>query len=122
MVWSSKDITNDALSFEDVPDAGSGWDVIQEFALTFDGYSYWGSFDRCGEIANESAQRYEADGVIPTTLEHLRTALFFEQRRWRHFGYPPDEQTMVYIRALVAGIQEIVGRREAMEFEMEVQT
>lgn len=121
MVWGVEPILNEELSFEHVPDAGSDWDAIQRFALTFDGYEHWGSFEKCGEIANESAWRYREEGVIPTTLEHLRTALFFEQRRWRHFGYAPGEESMAYIRALVGGIQEIVGRREAMEYEMEVQ-
>lgn len=118
MVWDIDAISNKDLSFNDIPAADSGWDVIQQFALTFDGYSYWGSFDGCGDIANESSARYGKDGVIPATLEHLRTALLFEQRRWRHFGYDPDDGTMVYIRALIGGIQEIVGRREAAEFEM----
>lgn len=30
-----------------------------------------------------------------------RAALFFDQRRWRHFGYEPEGEAEVYIRALV---------------------
>lgn len=118
MVWEEREIGNEALSMDDVPAPESGWDVLQRFALTFDGYAYWGGFDSCGKIANECAGLYERDSVIPTSLEYLRTALFFEQRRFRHLGWDPDEETMKYIRALVAGIQEIVGRREMMEFEL----
>jgi hypothetical protein len=35
----------------------------------------------------------------------LRTCLFFEQRRWRHFGDEPDEEAMEYIRSVVQKIR-----------------
>jgi hypothetical protein len=36
-------------------------------------------------------------------------ALFFEQRRFRHFGWAPDRQAMKYIRALVAELERREG-------------
>ncbi len=38
-------------------------------------------------------------------LDDLRTCLFFEQRRWRHFDRHPDEKSMTYIRALVEAVR-----------------
>ncbi len=58
----------------------SDWDTIGEFAQTFNGYGYWGSFERCAEVALARPS---------ATLTELRTCLFFAQRTWHHFGdYP----------------------------------
>ena len=35
----------------------------------------------------------------------LRIALFFEQRRWRHFGEVAEGDDLAYIRALVDAIR-----------------
>ena len=66
------EITNEALQLGDVPSPDGGWDEIGAFALTFNGYEYWGSFEESGAVANE--RRHE-------TIADLRTCLFFEQRR-----------------------------------------
>ncbi|MBI4758552.1 MAG: hypothetical protein HY783_06080, partial [Chloroflexi bacterium] len=89
-------IPNEALTPELIPVPDASWDVIQDFALSFPGYTIHGSFDKCAEIAN--AQRRE-------TLSDLRTFLFFEQRRWRHFGQVPDKEALSYIRSLVEEIR-----------------
>jgi hypothetical protein len=99
--YDVREITNSELMLADIPQADADWDVIGEFALTYDGYKAWGSFEKCAEIAN--ARR---DG----SLADLRTCLFFEQRRWRHFGDDPDRETMSYIRGLVEQIRSRVGR------------
>ena len=74
------EITNQDLRLEDIPLEDADWSAIGRFVLTFNGYEYWGSFEKCGEVA--SAHSHDA-------LAGLRTCLFFEQRRWRHFGYAP---------------------------------
>jgi hypothetical protein len=94
------EIVNEDLTLSNIPIPDASWDEIEEFALTFDGYNVWGSFDKCAEIAN--ARRHES-------LTDLRTCLFFEQRRWRHFGENPDEKTMDYIRGLVEEIRSMVS-------------
>jgi len=80
--------TDSGLSLTDIPDSDASWNVISEFALTFNGYDIEG----CAEIAN--AHRHDS-------LTDLRTCLFYEQRRWRHFGETPDDEAMAYIRDLV---------------------
>lgn len=90
-------IPHDALRRRDVPPATADWPTIWAFALTFDGFQAHGSFDACAAIANE---------MRPATLGDLRTCLFFEQRRWRHYGDDPDEEAGPYIRSLVQRIHD----------------
>ena len=41
-----QEIPTDSLGPVDVPPANAEWSEIQEFALTFNGYSFWNGFDR----------------------------------------------------------------------------
>ena len=50
-----------------------------------------------------------SDGTLPDDLDELRAALFFEQRRYHHFGEGPDGSDLDYIEALVGAIREISG-------------
>ena len=107
-----KEIQNAELTEKDIPSPSADWSAIGWFALTFDGYEYWGSFDKCGEVANKWASVWREKQGLPHTLTELRTCLFFEQRRWRHYGYNPDEKAMIYICALVEAIREKVQKDE----------
>lgn len=97
-----KQIANSDLVIDKIPSAISSWDAIQRFALTFDGYA---AFDTpaepegCGELANSRQAN---------TLTELRASLFFEQRRWRHFGLPPTGLDLIYIRSLLWRIRQCV--------------
>ena len=106
-------IPNTELTENDIPLPEAKWGTIGGFALSFNGYEYWGSFHKCGDLANKWANAWREKRDLPSTLVDLRTCLFFEQRRWRHFGHEPDEETMVYIRALVEAIREQIkqGKR-----------
>ena len=103
-----REIANANLTADNIPMPNAEWYSIAEFALTFDAYSHWGSFDKCADIANRSAQTYAQRRVLSVSLAELRTCLFFEQRRYHHFGHGPDETEMRYIHALVEGIRERV--------------
>lgn len=105
-------IANRDLQYAHLLPDNADWWQIAEFALTFDGYSHWGSFDKCAEIANRWAAAYAEERATPESLTELRTCLFFEQRRWRHFGDSPDDESMPYIRALVKGIRNRVQAGE----------
>ncbi|HEX4146612.1 MAG TPA: hypothetical protein VHY91_24130 [Pirellulales bacterium] len=89
-------IDNEQLRLADVPPRSAQWSEIVKRAHTFDGYKAHGSFAVCGTIANE--RRHE-------TLTDLRTYLFFEQRRWNHFGRDPEAGAMEYIRSLLDQIK-----------------
>jgi hypothetical protein len=95
--WRIEAISNSELRIKDVPAPSARWDRIQQFALTFDGYKRWGSFEKTAAIANARLSR---------TLTELRTCLFFEQRRWRWAEERPDRNTMRYIRDILVEIRK----------------
>ena len=104
MIGNVQPISTRALRSSDLPPPGARWIAIARFALTLDAYEHWGSFERCARIANERRQR---------TLNELRTCLFFEQRRYHHFGHAPGRAAMRYIRGLVEELRRRLERREA---------
>ncbi len=85
------------------------WDIFK-YALTVDGYEYAAQhfphegaadgFSRCGALANAKAKQLRKTGRWTGSFEELRCCLFFEQRRWRHFGYEPEGEDLAMIRAL----------------------
>ena len=95
----STEIGNAELTVADIPSIKEVWSRIEPFALTFDGYGYWGSIDKCVEVASKP----------PATLTQLRTCLFFEARRWSHLGQKPDAKSLKRIRAPVFAIKERVN-------------
>ena len=99
-----KTIPNDKLQVKDIPPPNADCDAIQRFALTFDAYHYWGSFQKCAEIANSHKA---------STLTELQTCLFFEQRRWRHFSYAPKGKSLAYMHGLVEGIRSRLIEKQA---------
>ncbi|MBZ9752371.1 hypothetical protein K7W42_16085 [Deinococcus sp. HMF7604] len=92
---------------EHLPTDDQEWRV---FASGFDGYTHWNSFERCADIANTTLSQYTRTGALPTDLDVLRTCLFFELRRERHSGYPPDEAGQLYAKAVQQAIREQVTR------------
>lgn len=86
-----------------VPAADADWSEIAEFALTFDGYAAMGK--ACGDLANEMRRRWDATSELPDDLVKLRASLFFEQRRFRHFGWAPAGSDRDYIGALLEAIR-----------------
>lgn len=92
-------IPNELLTLARIPLPSATWEEISVFALTFDGYRENGSNEKCAEIANERRHN---------SLSDLRTCLFFEQRRWHHFGDDPDAEAMAYIKSLLRQIWDMV--------------
>ena len=95
-----KTLSNELLLHAQIPTPRATWTQITNFALTFDGYQELGQ-ERLARIANEAL-----DGKLPTDLAQLRGVLFFEQRRWRHYGEAPDRKAMRHIRAIIRRIRE----------------
>lgn len=90
--------------------APSAWRDIEELALSIDGYKEAGK--ALADVANGLGAAWKSEGtkaVEAASTEHLRWALFFEQRRWRHFGEVPDARTMEYLRAIVAELERRNG-------------
>lgn len=100
-----KTIATAKLQLSQIPSADAGVDDLSEFADTFDACQHWGSLERCAEIAN--AQDH-------ASIDKLRSCLFFEARRWRHFGEEPDGESLQYWRTLVADIRKRIAPIEAL--------
>ncbi len=92
--------SNRDLSLEDIPSPDAEWRIIAAFALSFDGHGASGSPAECAKLAN--AHRND-------TLTELRTCLFFEQRRWHHYGRVPEGEDLTYIRDLIESIRTKVA-------------
>ncbi len=90
------EIPNERLRPEDVPAPDAEWDTIDAFGLTFNGYKACGSFEKCAAIANQQ---------LDSTLTELRICLFFEGRRWHHYGDEPEEEATACIRGIVEKIR-----------------
>lgn len=97
----------DATPWITVPPAGATWGDISCFALTYNGYArYEGTL---GDFANETKRQYVAEGALPCDLHLLRCALFFEQRRFRHFDEEPEGLDRDYIDEVLECIRELSG-------------
>ncbi|MBA3532372.1 MAG: hypothetical protein H0T73_10665 [Ardenticatenales bacterium] len=101
-------IPNTALAEPLLPPPYADWDTISEFALTVDGYRQWGTVATLGEMAAQSEAMFREHAALSATLTELRGCLFFEQRRWRHYGEVPDREGMRYIHTLVEAIRHKV--------------
>jgi hypothetical protein len=103
-------IPNDALRLDDLPAPDADGAEVWRLADTFNGFKHWGSFERCAEIADQHFYDQQRD----SNLTELRTCLFFECRRWHHYGELPNMHNSPYIRGLVEKIREMVttGRVE----------
>jgi hypothetical protein len=94
------------LNATDVPPVTASWSTIAAFALTLDGYEVIGQ-QQCGKLANRVNSEFLRS---PTSLQQLslteaRACLFFEQRRFRHFGWEPEGADRHYINALLETIR-----------------
>lgn len=94
-----KTISNKSLTLQSIPLPESSWYEISDFALTFRGYD----LPNCAELANSRSAK---------TLTELRASLFFEQRRYHHFGYDPLDEDLEYIRCLVKRIRSKVLEKD----------
>ncbi|MEI8340970.1 MAG: hypothetical protein WCH43_05455 [Verrucomicrobiota bacterium] len=87
------------------------WQVGEVFALTFNAYDRVGDFDHVAKIGNRARKKFDEKGILPEDIDEIRTCLFFEQRRWRHFDGDPyqEPEEKVYLQALFAVLSEKTG-------------
>ena len=98
-------IPNDALRLDHLPSPDADGMEVWRFADTFNGFKHWGSFERCAEIADQ----HFYDRLRDSNLTELRTCLFFERRRWHHFGELPNPQRKPYRLYHFEKIREMVA-------------
>lgn len=94
-------IPNAELRVSEVPGRGDSWEAVSDFALSYDGHGYWADLPT---LAGRVLQGWTRRRCLPDTLDELRGCLFYEQRRWHHFGEEPSGRSAEYMRALVDAI------------------
>lgn len=92
-----------------VPSDDAPWPDIWRFALTYNAYDRHDGTDAVAHQGNQSLEKWRTKRALPDDLQTARTALFFEQRRFHHFGSAPSGDHGVYIRALVGRIRDLAG-------------
>ena len=101
-------IANDELTEADIPPQDAEvFSDVEEFALSFDGYKFCGSFDKCRDTGELNYRRWKENRKLPDTLDELRTCLFFAQRTWRWVGDCPHDDYVPYVKALFENIGEV---------------
>ena len=105
-------IPNSQLIESDIPNQRASWKKIEPFALTFNGYKHWGSFKKCREVASEGVKLYREKKQLNQSLTDLRTCLFFESRRWKHYEKNHSKKGMEYVHILVEAIRVRVLAKE----------
>ncbi|MBI3162434.1 MAG: hypothetical protein HYZ23_07985 [Chloroflexi bacterium] len=105
-------IPNSQLIEKDIPSQRASWKKIELFALTFNGYKHWGSFKKCREVAERGVKLFRENKEPTQSLTDLRTCLFFESRRWKHYGKNPSKKGMEYVHILVEAIRTRVAAKE----------
>ncbi len=92
-----KKIPSQYLVHSDIPPEGADWHAIVTFASTFDiDVLHYGKLP--------STDLSSIDDTM--SLDELRSHLFYQWRRWNHFGRPPELVDM-------AGIQRLIERIRA---------
>lgn len=81
----TKGINNADLTLEDLPDPDD-YMAVGSFALSFNGYEHYGSFEKCAEVANSGSR---------SSLTELRNELFFAERASTH-SFSCDEYVHTY--------------------------
>ena len=109
------DVPDECLIATAVPPATASWDVIVGFALTIDGYKAIGQRE-CAQLANRVKSEFsrDASSVETLSLTELRLCLFFEQRRFHHFGHEPQDADRIFINALLEAIQRNIGNSNGL--------
>jgi hypothetical protein len=85
------------LSLADVPGVEAPIGKIFEFALMFDPR----------ELKDQGLSLGNLDDLSDeSSLPELRGHLYFEQRRWNHYGQLPDSKSEAQLRRIVSMVRE----------------
>jgi len=100
------EVPNEHLKATAIPSVTDSWPTIENFALTLDGYQAIGESE-CDQLANRVKGEFarSAASLQSLSLTELRACLFFERRRFRHFGEEPQGEDRAFINALLEAIQ-----------------
>ncbi len=102
-----RQIRSEDLTVTDLPADDAEWRDVLQFALTFNLHDCWGSFERCAEIALNPDL---------SSLNEIRTSLYFQQRAWNQSGIrPPSEENIKHWLELVAAMRRLINERHHVD-------
>jgi len=109
------EIPNESLMASAVPPVTASWHAIVGFALTIDGYKAIGQKE-CAKLGNRVKNTFSKNpaSVETLSLTELRSCLFFEQRRFNHFGHEPQDTDRIFINTLLEAIQKKIGSHDSV--------
>jgi hypothetical protein len=85
------------------------WEDSNAFVYLLNGYTAMGP-DELGGFANKRVDQARKTGVWTGSVRDLWLCLFYEKRRWRHFGDEPTGPDRVLLDALCEALrQELVA-------------
>ena len=84
-----------------LPELGASWQEIKTYAKSFSGYRKFSKLSIVAEIANNKVKNLDL-----CSLDELRAALFFEYRRYNHFGHDPEAKELHHIHNVLSAIRE----------------
>lgn len=100
---------------KEIPLPNASWERISKYALIHNGYTHNTDL---ANFANSVSIYFSNKKEIPDPFDigDLKDCLFYEQRRFRHFGYAPSGEDFEYIKALMSGIRKrtiesLIGNR-----------
>lgn len=93
------------------------WGATAELAYAINGYDVAPALGLgdCGELANRKAEEYEQTGVWTGNAAELWCCLFFEHRRYRHFGYGPEGKALEGLAALYRTLRARLNEEPASQ-------
>ena len=105
--------SNEEINDTNLPCPNDSWNEISYFALTFNAYGFWGSFDEVAKVATNVEKNYTTNkNFNMNTLTDLRTNLFIIQRGCNHRGEPPTGELLEYVYALIEGIRTKINENK----------
>ena len=87
-----------------IPTPGSRWADICAYADGIDGYVFWRNQNRLAPMGRRLRKRWERGAPLATSLDDLRSALFFEYRSAHPSGDEPEGPDRAYIDAVLTAI------------------
>jgi hypothetical protein len=80
------------------------WDDANYFVYLVNGYTAMDP-DKLGSFANSRLKKATKTGIWTGDVRDLWLCLFYEKRRWRHFGVEPDGEALVILNGLCKSLR-----------------
>lgn len=105
-------LDHQSLRPENLPESDANWQDIFRFALSFNPYLQGESWGSCFAAGKKNKQIFLREKILPSTINELRMCLWFERSYWRGRLSEPDDQTMVYLQAILEKIRLLINSEQ----------